>query len=180
LKLLKKTEEFWHLDNGDFQMLELPYRGGRASMVIFLPKKKDGLVALERSLTPGQLVEWLEKIGCTTILISESEETISTYSRHGIMEFLVDGVIILYNIQKGSIRENAIEVLKMRGTAHQKKIVPFKIDDGVRVFPLERTYIRSTTAASFLTVVTENLDCMFCEAKSKSAVAVSCEENSGL
>lgn len=35
----------------DFEALELPYKGG-VSMVVFLPKKEDGLAAVEQSLTP--------------------------------------------------------------------------------------------------------------------------------
>ncbi|MFH0860397.1 MAG: ATPase domain-containing protein [Candidatus Altiarchaeota archaeon] len=87
-----------------------------------------------------RLVEWLNKKNCTTLIISESEETIGEYTRHGIMEFVVDGVIVMYNMQKGNVRENALEVLKMRGTKHLKMIVPFKIDKGIEVFPHEQVF----------------------------------------
>jgi len=38
-------------------------------------------------------------------------------------------VIVLYNIRRGDVRENALEVLKMRGAKHKKKIVARQIVD---------------------------------------------------
>jgi len=87
-----------------------------------------------------RLCEWLGKHNCTSLIVSESEQTPATYSRYGITEFVVDGVIVMYNLQEGTIRQNAIEVLKMRGTKHLKRIVPFAMDDGVRVFPSEQMF----------------------------------------
>jgi KaiC/GvpD/RAD55 family RecA-like ATPase len=86
------------------------------------------------------LCEWLGKHDCTSLIISESEQHLGEYSRHGVVEFLVDGVIVLYNVQRGDMRENAIEVLKMRGTKHAKKIVPFTIENGINVFPREQVF----------------------------------------
>jgi KaiC/GvpD/RAD55 family RecA-like ATPase len=49
---------------------------------------------------------------------------------------------VLYNIQKKDIRENAIEVLKMRYGRHQKKIVLMEITDkGIKVHPDKRVLI---------------------------------------
>jgi serpin B len=38
---------------------EIPYRGGRVSMVILLPEEADGLPALEKALNPESLAGWL-------------------------------------------------------------------------------------------------------------------------
>ncbi|MGH7962966.1 MAG: serpin family protein [Candidatus Binatia bacterium] len=43
-----------------FQMLELPYRGNALAMVVLLPKRHDGLPALEQRLTAETLTTWLE------------------------------------------------------------------------------------------------------------------------
>jgi len=46
----KETPEFRYLEAQDLQAVELLYRGGEIGMVIVLPKAKDGLEALEKSL----------------------------------------------------------------------------------------------------------------------------------
>jgi serine protease inhibitor len=43
-----------------FQLLELPYRGHQLAMIVLLPKKPDGLSALETGLTAANLNKWLE------------------------------------------------------------------------------------------------------------------------
>lgn len=50
--------------------------------------------------------------------------------------------IILYNIKSGNVRESAIEVLKMRGTSFQKKIVAMKIEGGkgIIVYPEQEVF----------------------------------------
>ena len=47
----------------------------------------------------------------------------------------------MYNIKRGDIRESAIEVLKMRGETHQKKIVAMTISDsGITVYPEQEVF----------------------------------------
>ncbi|GBM64615.1 Leukocyte elastase inhibitor C [Araneus ventricosus] len=53
-----------------FKALELPYKGGNVSMLILLPHKRDGLQALEESLTPEKLAEVQERIKPVEIPIS--------------------------------------------------------------------------------------------------------------
>jgi serpin B len=60
--LMHQTGDFKYADGGDFQALELPYRGKDLSMVVLLPKKADGLPALEAKLTASSLHEWLGKL----------------------------------------------------------------------------------------------------------------------
>ena len=83
-----------------------------------------------------RLFRFFEKIGCTTFLTTETQQIPDIFSPTGVEEFLADGVIVIYNIRRQNVRENAIEVLKMRGEKHQKKIVSMKITDkGIEVFP---------------------------------------------
>ena len=84
-----------------------------------------------------QLFKYLEGLGATSFLISETEQMPTKFSKTGVEEFLADGVIVLYQIKHENIRENAIEVLKLRGGGHQKKIVAMQIlsDKGVVVYP---------------------------------------------
>ena len=83
-----------------------------------------------------QLFSFFEETGATSFLISETEPLPTRYSDSGIEEFLADGIIVLYNLQKKDERENAIEVLKMRYAKHLKRIVLMRIKDtGIKVYP---------------------------------------------
>ena len=86
-----------------------------------------------------QLFSFFEETQATSLLITETDPVPKRYSETGIEEFLADGIVVLYNLQKKDIRENAIEILKMRYGQHQKKIVLMEITDkGIKVFPEKR------------------------------------------
>jgi KaiC/GvpD/RAD55 family RecA-like ATPase len=88
-----------------------------------------------------QLFRFLEEMRTTAFLITETEQIPKIFSPTGVEEFLADGVVVLYNIRKGDIRENAIEVLKMRGTRHKKKIVAMQVTSrGMEVFPEQEVF----------------------------------------
>jgi KaiC/GvpD/RAD55 family RecA-like ATPase len=89
-----------------------------------------------------QLFGFFEETGATSLLITETEPLPTRYSESGIEEFLADGIIVLYNIQKKDARENAIEILKMRYGKHEKKIVLMEITEkGIKVYPDKRVLI---------------------------------------
>ena len=46
----------------NFRALELPYAGKDLSMIVFVPRKEDGLAEFERTLTADKLDEWLSKL----------------------------------------------------------------------------------------------------------------------
>ncbi len=89
-----------------------------------------------------QLFRFLENMNATSFLITETDQMPIKFSTTGVEEFLADGVIVLYAIKMGEIRENAIEVLKMRGVNHQKKIVAMRIIErkGVEIYPEQEVY----------------------------------------
>lgn len=88
-----------------------------------------------------QLFRFFERKSVTSFLITETKQIPDIFSATGVEEFLADGVIVLYAIKRGNIRENAIEVLKMRGEHHQKKIVAMQISDkGITVFPEQEVF----------------------------------------
>lgn len=87
------------------------------------------------------LVNLLNDLGCTALVLTEMPEGQSGISRFGVEEFMAQGVIALYNIKKGSERVRGLEVLKMRGTNHSKKICMMEIaQNGVLVYPSEDLY----------------------------------------
>jgi len=88
-----------------------------------------------------QLFRFFEKLGATSFLITETRQVPTIYSETGVEEFLADGVVVLYSFRRGNVRENAIEVLKLRGAKHQKKIVALQISDaGVVVYPEQEVF----------------------------------------
>jgi len=90
-----------------------------------------------------QLFSFFEETGSTSFLITETDPIPTRYSATGIEEFLADGIIVLYNVQKSDKRENAIEVLKMRYGKHQKKIVLVDITEkGIKVHPDKNVSIK--------------------------------------
>jgi KaiC/GvpD/RAD55 family RecA-like ATPase len=101
-----------------------------AIIAVSVTKEKNYRVYLQ------QLFSFFEETGATSFLITETDPMPIRYSETGIEEFLADGIIVLYNIQKKDVRENAIEVLKMRYGKHQKKMVFMEITDkGIKVYP---------------------------------------------
>jgi KaiC/GvpD/RAD55 family RecA-like ATPase len=61
----------------------------------------------------------LQEHGLTSILLDEMPSGYETYSRHGVEEFVVDGVILLSKVE--ALDRRTIQVTKMRSTAHALK-----------------------------------------------------------
>lgn len=87
-------------------------------------KKRDNIVSF---------LNLISKWGCTTLFTSQHiiggriEDESSSF-----IEYEVDGIILLYFVRKGMLgegRERRLEVLKMRGTAHEKSAVKFEITE---------------------------------------------------
>ena len=88
-----------------------------------------------------QLFRFFERINATVFLISETEQIPKMYSRDGVNESLADGIFVFYNVSRGNVRENAIEILKLRGVKHQKRIVAMQItDNGIKVYPEQEIF----------------------------------------
>jgi serpin B len=66
--LMHRTAKFGYFEGDGLQALELPYQGDRLAMVVLLPKRnvppgaKDGLAALEASLSADKVAEWVGKL----------------------------------------------------------------------------------------------------------------------
>jgi serpin B len=68
--LMHQLGTFPYLAEENFQALELPYVGDKLSMVVFLPRSKDGLTEFERSLTSANLTKWLSHLGSSKVKVS--------------------------------------------------------------------------------------------------------------
>jgi serpin B len=68
--MMKQIGRFRYFDEGNLQALELPYKGNRLTMVILLPRAKDGLSQLESSLTYAKIENWLSKLSSYRVELS--------------------------------------------------------------------------------------------------------------
>ncbi len=60
--LMHREGGFKYSDGGSFQSLEIPYRSGELSMVIFLPKEVGGLSELEQSMSVANTEQWFKQL----------------------------------------------------------------------------------------------------------------------
>ncbi|MFH1588078.1 MAG: ATPase domain-containing protein [Candidatus Diapherotrites archaeon] len=82
-----------------------------------------------------------ESFGSINIMLGETEQVPGVYSRSGIEEFLADGVIVFYNIKLHNLRQKALEILKLRSSNHEKRIIPFSItDNGMEIYVDENLF----------------------------------------
>ncbi|MFH1249217.1 MAG: ATPase domain-containing protein [archaeon] len=95
-----------------------------------------------------QLFKVLEKLNVTSFLISEVQQTSERYSNSGVEEFLADAIISFYNLVQGGNRTSAMEIVKLRGAQHKKKIVPLDIIEGkgMEIYPSEDIFVEEIKA----------------------------------
>jgi serpin B len=65
-QMMEHTHDFGYRETGDLQALELPYAGG-LSMIVLLPRERDGLAALEAALTVENLSRWTAGLSPSTV-----------------------------------------------------------------------------------------------------------------
>ncbi len=83
----------------------------------------------------------LKTLECTTFIIAEAETGEKEKVKFGIEHYVADGIINLYNLDKGGNRVRALEIFKMRGTDHSRELVPFKVEpEGINVFVGEKVF----------------------------------------
>lgn len=60
--MMHQTDKFGYMEIPDFQILEAPYQGGDLSMVVLLPRRRDGLLDSEQSLSIQKLHTWFREL----------------------------------------------------------------------------------------------------------------------
>jgi circadian clock protein KaiC len=85
------------------------------------------------------LIQMLSNLDCSSLLLTESRGDLD----EALLErALVQGVIVIYYVRKGSSMARAIQVLKLRGHKHSLDIYLMEISDkGIIVHPEERIEI---------------------------------------
>lgn len=69
-RFMNQTARFGYAETPDLQLLEMPYEGGDLSMIVLLPKKPDGLGALETSLSEAALARLVESASRRQVRVS--------------------------------------------------------------------------------------------------------------
>jgi circadian clock protein KaiC len=89
----------------------------------------------------------LKRMGITVLFTAERTEDYGQLTQFGVEEFVADNVIILRNILSDERRRRTIEVLKFRGTSHERGETPFTVTArGIVIIPL--TALQLTQASS--------------------------------
>jgi circadian clock protein KaiC len=104
----------------------------------------------------------LKKMGLTVLFTGERTQEYGEVTRYGIEEFVADNVVILRNILDEERRRRTVEILKMRGTSHQRGEFPFTITsrEGIVVIPLSRIELTQSSSTVRITSGVKELDKM--------------------
>jgi len=104
----------------------------------------------------------LRAMGVTSIITAERTEEYGSISRYGVEEFVSDNVIVLRNALDEEVRRRTVEVLKFRGTGHQKGEWPFTIvpGRGIVVLPLSALELKQKSSDTRINSGSQELDAM--------------------
>ncbi len=104
----------------------------------------------------------LKHMGVTTLMTCERTSDYGEISRYGIEEFITDNVVILRNALEDEKRRRTIEILKFRGTSHQKGEFPLTVvpDAGIVVVPISSVTLAQPSSSERATSGNMQLDQM--------------------
>ena len=104
----------------------------------------------------------LKAMGVTGLLTAERTDDYGPVARFGVEEFIADNVMVLRNVLEDESRRRTIEILKFRGTDHQKGEFPFTIvpDGGLVVIPLSAMQLKQKSSEVRISSGNEDLDKM--------------------
>ncbi len=158
------------LISGDFDLggllarIEHAVRKTRAQRVVL-----DSLGVITSQLGDGPRVRnelfrigsALKRMGVTSIITAERNEEHGFVSRFGVEEFVSDNVVVLRNALEDEKRRRTIEILKFRGTSHQKGEWPFTITPaGIVIIPLSAIELKQRSSVVRITSGNPELDKM--------------------
>ena len=103
----------------------------------------------------------LKRMGVTVIFTAERTEDYGAITQFGVEEFVADNVIILRNILADERRRRTIEILKFRGTTHERGETPFTVvERGIVIIPLTGLQLTQTSSTVRVTSGIQALDAM--------------------
>ncbi len=104
----------------------------------------------------------VKQMGVTAIITAERTEEYGAIARFGIEEFVADNVIILRNVLEAEKRRRTMEILKFRGTSHQKGEYPFTVikNTGIVAIPLSGIELKQRSSTVRISSGNADLDKM--------------------
>jgi circadian clock protein KaiC len=108
-------------------------------------------------------IAWaLKSMGVTALLTAERTADYGPVARFGVEEFIADNVMILRNVLEDESRRRTIEILKFRGTDHQKGEFPLTIvaGEGLVVIPLSGMQLKQHSSDVRISSGNAELDSM--------------------
>lgn len=130
----------------------------------------DSLGAIFTQLTTSSIVRSelfrisvvLKSMSVTSVMTVERTQEYGEISRYGVEEFVADNVIILRNALEEEKRRRTMEILKFRGTNHQKGEFPFSVvpNEGIIVIPLSAIELKHKSSPLRITSGSNELDKM--------------------
>ncbi len=109
-----------------------------------------------------RLTAALKQMGVTSLITAERTDEYGGICRQDVEEFVTDNVIILRNALDQEKRRRTIEILKFRGTQHQKGEFPFTVtaDQGVVIIPLSAIELKQRSSTVRISSGNDELDRM--------------------
>lgn len=77
-----------------------------------------------------KLAKSIKESGATAVFTAEVDPKNPKVSRDGIVEYVVDGVILLSFLEENNVVKLTIRVLKMRRTQHSREVKLYEIGEG--------------------------------------------------
>jgi len=102
----------------------------------------------------------LRRMEVTSVLTGERTDEFGDICRYGVEEFVADNVIILRNVLGEEKRRRTLEILKFRGTTHQKGEFPFTIsaEKGIVAIPISAIRLDQRSSNVRISTGREELD----------------------
>ena len=108
-----------------------------------------------------RLFRWLKEKQVTAIVTGEPGQS-STFTRHGLEEYVSDCIILLDNRVRDQIATRRIRIIKYRGSKHGTSEYPFVIDDdGLSVIPITSAGLEQAGTSTRVSTGIPSLDKLF-------------------
>jgi len=115
VQFMQESTTLRHVDNGDVAALELPYDNEDLSMLVVLPKSRDGMRDLERKLTGKQLLDIVSRLESKKVQVQLPKFQVRSH---------IDLKDVLSKLGLESLFSQSADFRRMSET-------PLKIDSGV-------------------------------------------------